>query len=423
MALIALSFGTMIPANSQAYPKVPPGILEFTTITITNNQPVPTPAPFQQMLVMDMSAFCTDYTNSHLQNVEFFSQDGSIIPSWLESGASNSSTATTYWLKLADGIPADSAVTVYMGCSTSETNFFNTQTTGEAPELSVIYGEYDDGSNVFSAYYDMGSNPVVSVNVPQGGVYSVESSIGPLGSTQPILQWTGYSGGNELALFPSTPLPPNLAITAWVKTNSQPFDIGLGVTASSSQYNGYFVDPGEGYNANFAIWSSSSEPSNNGWAGILQSVPYSMSPDSWYTLELQLLGNTLTGYVEPFQNTLDASSSSATVSAGISQSQFDTVMLAPYANSASQTTEWALVVARALPPNGIMPTASGSFVASPTSQSQTTSFSNTHTTTTPLAAPFTALPVNQLALSFAIPIGLATVFVIAGKVAERRKGP
>lgn len=111
-----------------------------------------------------------------------------------------------------------------------------------------------------------------------------------------------------------------------------------------------------------------------------------MSPGSWYTLELQLLGNTLTGYVEPFQNTLDASSSSATVQTDISPAGFDTVMLAPYANSISMMTSWALVVARAAPPNGVMPTASG------TSQIQTSSTPTQGLTTTPTSVPTTTSP-------------------------------
>lgn len=213
-----------------------------------------------------------NYAAPNLQNVEFFDSGGNIISSWLESGNSNTATSTVYWLRLVPGIAASSSLTIYMGFASQGTNLFNGQTVGEAPTLGSSYGQYDNGAYVFDAYYNMDSSPVVSVNVAQGGSYSVASSAGPLGNTQPLLQWTGYSGGNELATFSPTELPSDLAVSAWVETNAQPFDIGLGVTSSSSLYNGYFVDPGEDYNANFAIWSSSNGTSNNGWASILGSV-------------------------------------------------------------------------------------------------------------------------------------------------------
>ena len=120
-------------------------------ITVTNGQTSPTAAPFQQMVQVDSSLF-SSYESPNLQNVEFFDANGTVIPSWLESGNSNTATNTIYWLKLADGIPADSSLTIYMGFATLGTNLFNGNTIGEAPQLSAVYGQFDDGGNVFPFY-------------------------------------------------------------------------------------------------------------------------------------------------------------------------------------------------------------------------------------------------------------------------------
>jgi hypothetical protein len=126
------------------------GIVNYVPITISNGQSSATPSPFQQEVVIDSSTF-SSYEASNLQNVEFFYPNGTVIPSWLESGSS-SSTSSIYWLKLSNVIPADSSATIYMDFAYTSTNLFNNFNDGEAPTLSSSYGEYDDGANVFNFY-------------------------------------------------------------------------------------------------------------------------------------------------------------------------------------------------------------------------------------------------------------------------------
>ena len=133
-------------------PKTQPiEILDYVPITITNAQNSPMPAPFQQIVHVNSAAY-SQLEAPNLQNIEFFDSSGNIIPSWFESGNSNSATDTIYWLLLANGIPAHSSVTVYMGFASQTVNLLNPQTTGEAPQLSPIYGQYDDGAHVFNFY-------------------------------------------------------------------------------------------------------------------------------------------------------------------------------------------------------------------------------------------------------------------------------
>lgn len=129
-------------------------------VLITNAQPEPVPSSFQQMITINSSAYPA-YEASNLQNVEFLYANGTVIPSWLESGNSNTSTRSVYWLKIEGGIPADSSIRIYLVFASPSTNLFNNETTGEAPTLSPIYGEYDDGSNVFN-FYDNFAGPSLS---------------------------------------------------------------------------------------------------------------------------------------------------------------------------------------------------------------------------------------------------------------------
>ena len=323
------------------------------------------------MLQVDSATYST-YEASNLQNVEFFNADGSVIPSWLESGNSNTATSTTYWLHLADAIPADSSATVYMGFASPSTSFFGTGATGEAPQLSSIYGEYDNGKNVFLAYYNMNTDPVTS-SLHGGTDYSVSTGTGPLGTTQSLLGWTGVAGpggpggsGNQLASVKANTLPSSFVITAWVETDQYPWDIGLGSTSSGSLYNGYSVDPGEGYNTGFAVWKVTGSLWDYPTIG---GISYSMSPNSWYTLQYGYLqGGSITGSVEPYQNTLDVPPSATTVSASDSTyTSFDSILLAPFSDVSTYVTHWALIVARSYPPNGVMPTMSfGSIEATST---------------------------------------------------------
>ncbi|MGC8730255.1 MAG: hypothetical protein ACP5RP_02655 [Candidatus Micrarchaeia archaeon] len=130
-------------------------IVKYIPIRITNTENIATPAPFQQLV--DISSInYMQYEASNLQNVEFFYANGTIIPSWLESGNSNRSTRTIYWLKINNGIPASSSIIIYIGFANKTTNLFNAQTVGEAPQLSPVYAEYDNGANIFPYYQRWG---------------------------------------------------------------------------------------------------------------------------------------------------------------------------------------------------------------------------------------------------------------------------
>ena len=133
----------------------PSGITNYVALNISNSQSTATPNPFQQMINVTSSDSGWTYINTNQttafgENVEFFYANGTIIPSWLENYTSGHAL---WWVKTGS-IAASSTLTIYMGFANKTTNLFNNKTTGEAPQLSSTYAEYDDGANVFTNYWN-----------------------------------------------------------------------------------------------------------------------------------------------------------------------------------------------------------------------------------------------------------------------------
>ena len=132
----------------------------YISITITNSESSATPSPFQQQITVDSDSY-SSYLASDLSNINFQDGNGNILDSWLESGNSNTDTSTIYWISLADGIAANSSVTVYYCIYATSVNCFNTTNTGEAPQLSSTYAQYDDGASVFTNYWNFAGTVVL----------------------------------------------------------------------------------------------------------------------------------------------------------------------------------------------------------------------------------------------------------------------
>lgn len=119
-------------------------------VFIDNNMSTPTPSSFNERIVVNSSEY-SSYENANLSNVFFSNKTSQIIPSWLQSGNSNSDNNTTYWLRLNTSIGAHSTHVIYMDFGNLGGINFGPYT-GEAPQLSQVYGQYDDGANVFNFY-------------------------------------------------------------------------------------------------------------------------------------------------------------------------------------------------------------------------------------------------------------------------------
>lgn len=162
---------------------LPSGVLEYVPFSINNTQSTATAAPFVQTIVVNMSKY-TAYLAGNLQNVEWAYANGTIITSRLQYGTNN--TYAAYILKLPNGIPANSKISVYMDLVAPTTNLFNGGTIGEAPQLSSTYGEYDNGPNLYSFYYNFaGTTLNTSKFTVSGTDYSVNDGISITGASSP----------------------------------------------------------------------------------------------------------------------------------------------------------------------------------------------------------------------------------------------
>lgn len=132
-------------------------------IVVSNSQTVPTTNPFNLKVVVDSSNY-TSYESQHLGNVYWTTVNNVLIPSWIQSGNSNLSTGTTYWLKLPFSIGPHSNVTILLKFDYLSVNLFSSNGyEGEFPTATIPYGQYDNGANVF-LLYDNFSGTSLNVN-------------------------------------------------------------------------------------------------------------------------------------------------------------------------------------------------------------------------------------------------------------------
>ncbi len=121
-------------------------------VNVSNTQNFSTQAPFQADLNIDSAAF--PRINANWSNVEFNTGpngSGTVLQAWVESGSTNSSTDTVVWVRLPASIPAHGNVTIYMDILPSPV-MSAAGPTGEAPQLSPSYAEFDNGAKVFDFY-------------------------------------------------------------------------------------------------------------------------------------------------------------------------------------------------------------------------------------------------------------------------------
>jgi len=143
----------------------------YLAIPITNTQNVATPAPFQQLVQLNLANYPKlSGVSGDLSNVYFSSDEAgqNKLYSWRETPSSLIETQT-WWVLLPNGIPANGTITIYLQVSNSAT--LDGVYTGEAPQLSSTYGQYDNGAKVFTNYWNF-----AGTSLPSGWTSSATSS-------------------------------------------------------------------------------------------------------------------------------------------------------------------------------------------------------------------------------------------------------
>jgi hypothetical protein len=157
----------VIPSTPSGSENIPAGVFYAIPITFTNYQNVSVAANTPLSVSFNAGEY-VGYETSNLMNIEFFYQNGTIVPSWLEGNSLNENQSTNlytssnilYWIRSPSTdafLPAYSTNVIYLGFAgnvvTSSNTLMDGITTGEAPQLSSGYADYDNGNQIFG-YYD-----------------------------------------------------------------------------------------------------------------------------------------------------------------------------------------------------------------------------------------------------------------------------
>ncbi len=346
------SASTPTTVTSAAAEVVP--FLRYVNITISNSQGSATPSPFQQQIQVNSNNY-KSYESGNLGNIEFFTVSGqniNVIPSWLESGNSNTSTGTIYWVKLSNGIGAHSDQTVYMVMKSIGTNLFNggsSGTTGEAPQLPGTYGQYDDGANVFNRYTNFSGTALPSS-------MSVLSGVSGTNSFNNYAQLQNNAGSTEGIYFTSAVSAPEVVdtlVTSYTNTGGAP---GVSVAEGESTSVSGAEQPPSSYGVGGSTGGTAQtqlfyEPSGGGSSTVLNQTSFPARPLLWsFAWGATGKETALQNYTTVLNSTNNALSLPGTY--------YPIIEVNGGAFSATAKYQWLRV--RAYPPNGVMPSASAS---------------------------------------------------------------
>jgi len=334
------------PSSGSSYPgklinvKFTP-VIYYVPITLTNSQSSPTPAPFQQMITVDSDNYAK-YEASGLQNVEFSTEpggQGTVLNAWIESGASNTSTSTVYWVKLPNGIPADGSNTIYMNFMPYNVMSSNGPT-GEAPKLSSTYAQYDDGASVFLNYFSGATSSGWTIAGTAGQTTSAPSGNPTFGT------YAFYAnGGNGDYLYTTASGQSTNMIIEFYGYTANLQDLYFLVNSAGA---GQMMRDGNGGGwygiASTSSWTSWSAPPDTGsWS------------NEWVTVGVIVNGGTATGYLLPGVNTYGSEIGSNPSNQYTVTNNGDYLGLIGDGASSSTTQYWNGIIIRAYPPNGVMP--------------------------------------------------------------------
>ena len=319
----------------------PANIIYYSCIKLNNTQSANPPSPFQIDINVDSSKY-QSYEAANLDNIEFFYANGTIVPSWLESGNSNTATNTIYWLKVPGSfLPASTANTVYMGFAANTVSLFNTQSTGEAPQLSSTYGQYDDGANVFD-YYNVAPTSTAGWTVAGSAGVTASAPSGSYFQTTDALYANSANGDYLYTTAPGT--STNEILTYWVYTTKLGDVYFLDNSAGSGQMSRLGCGPGWLGITGTSSWKSWTAPPDAGPAC-----------SQWYKVDIAMNGASATMYYQSPLTPLGTYGHNPANTYSVTANG-NYLGVVGDAAGAQFISYWNGFVARAYPPNGVMPT-------------------------------------------------------------------
>jgi len=294
-------------------------------ISVVNDTTQATPTNFQQLI---------QTTLQYPSGVRFWSPTDGWLYAWLES--LSSTNQAVIWVKIPSSISANGVYQIYM-VEDSSLNFDGNYW-GEAPQLSSSYGQYDNGGNVFSNYWNFAGT-------------SLPSSLTEEGTTSNITINNGitFSGSSD-ALVRSTNAISYPQITESLIQTSASTDyptavIGEGTTTTLLDNEYGWLQNGYAWDYYGGAWRLEYVTTNNA-RGIVGAVTANMVAGDVYSIVWVAVGNekTYINYTSQVNSTDTTISSIGNYYAYLG---FDT------SGSSSYTAQWLRT--RAYPPNGMMP--------------------------------------------------------------------
>jgi hypothetical protein len=315
-----------------------------------------TPVNFQQMVTVNSSSYSSEEM-SGLQNVEFTT--GSALPTgtpvyaWLESGASSSSTASIWWVNLGSTqVPAGGTLVIYMNFLTSAVMSSSSSYTGEAPQLSPAYAEYDNGSHVFSNYWDFNSSLPSGLAFTAGAAGSLAYGSNGVTMTLSSPAWGTYINSSSTY----TPGSSGIVVEADMSQNSIPVNAEAAMAAlvatpaissSTAAYSASVQEPSSSNAGGFAFVSNYEDGGGVFPGTVIGAYATDNTSLNVWSLGITSTGTLGFGYVN-YGTTLSSGASSANTLSSF-HIAFQTTQL-------SATMAWLRT--RIYPPTNFMPTQS-----------------------------------------------------------------
>jgi hypothetical protein len=384
-----------ISTSTSSTPTTPTCQLSYLPLVIYNTQSISTPSPFQQDIAICNGSINIGNSFAYINNATLFNQINSNgsnvyftttcnstpnIYSWYEGRLINGSTyCDVWWINLPQGIPANSNITIYMYIGPNNANYYSQYYPYVGASPQVISG-YDNGNYtfiaygyfnntfdgwkryIFTGYYSPTATPngIEMLNSDSSeGTYILPPNNGNIPKIPLIVEEAWYYSGighaNVIALFGNT--------------NNQIYAASIGSTAG--------VDTPASILSTFAQfqYDYGTNPPNS-QADMLKSavtdqyLNYTSFPNTGGTIYSYLIVNSTyaqTGYYKysggqvwaplTLLDTYTVNNNRYTYSnLNYNPFQYGTLEIAAgdgVFDTSTQYVEW--VIARAYPPNGIMP--------------------------------------------------------------------
>lgn len=241
-------------------------------ISLANNNSFTSPTDSPANVSFNPYQYTTQET-ADLGNVRFYS-DASLtheLHAWCESGCTNTVSISEWWVNLGNiTVPAHSILTLYVGFLPVGTQYDGVYS-GEAPQLSSTYGQYDNGKYIFPVYTEFLTmsdfTALFTAQYPSDVVVSggILSLYGHNATTTNTITSNGNYGWNlwyineEIYTEPSNTVPTVFCIGA---TNVG--CIGTDSTLETGPAPYVVLDP-EAYVSQSTLPSCSTPPYLNGW--------------------------------------------------------------------------------------------------------------------------------------------------------------